>query len=98
MDVLAIAGFAALVLLKEAGVPLPVPRDLLIIGAGRRSPAISRRRVVLAIILVVGYMGASIQFVLFGSALRHPLLAVLGKLGIGEARLQPLSDRFDLAG
>ena len=34
MDVVAIAGLAGFVLLKEIGVPLPVPGDLLIIGAG----------------------------------------------------------------
>ena len=34
MDALAIAGLAALILVKEAGVPIPVPGDLVVIGAG----------------------------------------------------------------
>jgi membrane-associated protein len=99
MDVLAIAGLAGLVLIKEAGVPLPVPGDLVIIGAGATLAGdLPAAGIVLAIILVAGYLGNSVQFVLFGSALRRPLLALLGKLGIGEARLQTLADRFRSGG
>ena len=34
MDALALAGLVALLFIKEAGVPVPVPGDLLVIGAG----------------------------------------------------------------
>jgi membrane protein DedA with SNARE-associated domain len=99
MDVLAIAGLAGLILLKEAGVPLPVPGDLVIIGAGATLTGdLPGAGIVLAVILVAGYVGASVQFLLFGSALRRPLLAALARLGIGEARLQGLSDRFRSGG
>lgn len=99
MDLLAIAGLAGLILLKEAGVPLPVPGDLVIIGAGATLTGdLPAAAAVLVVILVAGFIGASVQFALFGSALRRPLLAALAKLGIGEARLQPLSDRFRSGG
>lgn len=99
MDLLAILGLAGLILAKEAGVPLPVPGDLVIIGAGATLagdlPAAS---LVLGIILVAGFIGASVQFVLFGTALRRPLLAALDRLGIGQARLEGLSNKFRTSG
>lgn len=99
MDVLAVAGLAGLILLKEAGVPLPVPGDLVIIGAGATLTGdLPAAGIVLAVILVAGYIGASVQFGLFGSALRRPLLAALGKLGISEARIRSLSERFRSGG
>jgi membrane-associated protein len=99
MDLVAIIGLAGLILVKEAGVPLPVPGDLLIIGAGASLAGdLPAAGVVLAVILVAGFIGASIQFFLFGSALRRPLLAALERLGIGSERLQGLSDRFRSAG
>jgi membrane protein DedA with SNARE-associated domain len=99
MDAVAVVGLAGLILLKEAGVPLPVPGDLVIIGAGAYLAGdLPGAGVVLAVILVAGFVGASIQFFLFGSALRRPLLAALERLGIGQARLQGLSDRFRSAG
>ena len=95
MDVVAIAGLAGLILLKEAGVPLPIPGDLVIIGAGASLAGdLPAAGAVLAVILVAGFVGASIQFFLFRSTLRRPLLAALERLGVSRARLQSLSDRF----
>ena len=99
MDPAAILGLALLILVKEAGVPLPVPGDLVIIGAGATLAGdLPAGGAVLAVILAAGFIGASIQFLLFGSALRRPLLAALAKLGIGEERLRGLSDRFRAGG
>jgi membrane protein DedA with SNARE-associated domain len=95
MDVVAILGLAALILAKEAGVPLPIPGDLVIIGTGATLAGdLLGAGVVLTTILLAGFIGASIQFFLFGSALRRPLLAALARLGVGEERLRGLSDRF----
>jgi membrane protein DedA with SNARE-associated domain len=99
MDVVAIAGLAGLILVKEAGVPLPVPGDLVIIGAGAYlADDLPGAGLVLAIILVAGFIGASLQFFVFGTALRRPLLAALERLGVGPERLQSLSDRFRSTG
>jgi len=95
MEDVAIIGLIGLILIKELGVPLPMPGDLLIIGAGAYLAGdVPAAGVALAAILVAGYIGASVQFFLFGTALRRPLLAGLERLGIGAARLQSLSDRF----
>ena len=78
MDVLAILGLAGLILVKEAGVPLPVPGDLLIIGAGASLAGdLPGAGLVLAVILVAGFIGASVQFFLFGTALRRPYSSAL---------------------
>ena len=99
MDAAAIAGLVGLILVKELGVPLPVPGDLLIVGAGAYLAGdLPAAGVALALILLAGYIGASVQFVLFGTALKRPILAALERLGIGRARLDGLSDRFRAAG
>src|SRR5262245_9290836 len=99
MDVVAVVGLVGLILVKEIGVPLPVPGDLLIIGAGASlATDLPVAGAALAAILVAGYIGASLQFFLFGTALRRPLLAGLERLGISAARLQSLSERCRSAG
>ena len=93
------AGLVGLILVKELGVPLPIPGDLLIIGAGASLAGDpTTAALLLAAILVAGYVGASVQFFLFGTALRRPLLAGLERLGIGRSRLDGLSTRFRSAG
>lgn len=99
MDVLAVVGLVLLVLAKEAGVPLPVPGDLVIIGAGASlagDPVAAGS--VLVAILVAGFIGASVQFLLLRSTLRRPLLGVLRRLGITEERIGRLSARFRRGG
>jgi membrane-associated protein len=99
MEVAAIAGLMGFILVKETGIPLPVPGDLVIIGAGAYTASnLPAAGVALAAILVAGYVGASIQFFVFGTTLRRPLLRALERLGVGEARLEGLSNRFRSAG
>ena len=93
MEDVALAGLVGLILVKELGVPLPMPGDLLIIGAGAYLAGdLPSAGVALAAILLAGYIGASVQFFLFGTALRRPLLAGLQRLGISAARLQGLAE------
>ncbi len=99
MDALAIVGLAALLLVKEAGVPIPVPGDLLVIGAGvslAGDPPVALA--VLAVILTVGYLGGAIQFLIARRVLRGPLLAALDRIGIGAARVESLADRLRRSG
>jgi membrane protein DedA with SNARE-associated domain len=99
VDALAIAGLAALLLVKEAGVPIPVPGDLVVIGAGvalAGDPPLALA--VLSIILAVGYVGGSVQFVLARRLLRRPLLAALARVGVGEERIEALAGRLRRSG
>ena len=92
MDVLAVIGLAALILVKESGVPLPIPGDLLIVGAGvSLADDLPVALAVLVVLLVAGYVGGSIQFLAARGVLRRPLLAGLGRIGVTEDRLEGLA-------
>jgi membrane-associated protein len=98
MDALAIAGLALLLFVKESGVPIPIPGDLLVIGAGvalAGDPPLAAS--VLILILVVGYAGGSIQFLL-ARRVRGPLLAALDRVGVSEARVEALASRLRRTG
>lgn len=90
-----LVGLFGLLLVKEAGVPIPVPGDLLVIGAGVASahgdldPATA-----LVAILLAGYIGGSIQFALLRGGLRRPLLALLGRFGIRRERVERHAERL----
>jgi membrane protein DedA with SNARE-associated domain len=93
MEPLALLGLAGLVFVKEAGVPVPVPGDLLVVAAGIASAGQAGlpAPVVLAGILAAGYVGGSLQFILVRGTLRRFVLAVLARLGVGRDRLERLS-------
>jgi membrane protein DedA with SNARE-associated domain len=99
MDLLALAGLAGVLLVKEAGVPIPVPGDLLVIGAGAAlagDPALAVGGLLL--ILVMGYVGGSVQFLLMKRALRGVLLAALARVGVPRARIEALAERLRRTG
>jgi membrane protein DedA with SNARE-associated domain len=98
MDVAPLATLAGLLLLKEMGVPIPVPGDLLVIGAGAATSGRPEAAVWLAGILVAGYVGGTIQFLLIRSAMRRPLVALLARLGVSQSRLDGLAARFRAGG
>lgn len=79
---LASAGLLAivgLILLKEAGLPVPVPGDLVVIGAGvaasRGDPPTT-----VALIVVASVVGGIIQYSLVRSVARPALLRLLGRV------------------
>ena len=100
MDLLPALGLIGLLLVKEAGVPVPVPGDLLVLGAGiaaagagiaaAGAPAMPAP-VLLAAILVAGFVGGSLQFVLVRGAFRDPLLRLLTRCGVPRDRLDGLA-------
>lgn len=99
MDVVAIAGLAALLFIKECGVPVPVPGDLLVLGAGVAAAAEPTSGLLaLAAILVAGYAGGVVQFLLVRGGLRGVMLAVLTRFGVPRARIEALSDRLRRGG
>jgi membrane protein DedA with SNARE-associated domain len=94
MDLLPALGLLGLLFVKEAGVPVPVPGDLLVIGAGVAAAAAgggAAAVALLAAILVAGYAGGSLQFALVRGAFRAPLLAILRRAGISEERIEQLA-------
>lgn len=93
--VLAIAG---LILVKEAGLPIPVPGDLVVIGAG---VAAGRGDVepILALVVIVlaSILGGVIQYGLLRSVARPALLRLLGRLGSAD-RMERETERLRRGG
>ena len=99
MDPIAIAGLAGLLFVKEAGVPVPVPGDLLVLGAGVAAAADPPSAVViLAAILVAGYAGGILQFLLVRGTLRTALLGILDRLGVPRSRIDALAEQLRRSG
>jgi membrane protein DedA with SNARE-associated domain len=93
MDAVAILGLAGLLFVKEAGVPVPVPGDLLVLGAGVAAagdPLIGA--VALVAILLAGFAGGCLQFLLTRGAFRKVLVDLLVRIGLSRARLDALTE------
>jgi membrane protein DedA with SNARE-associated domain len=82
---LALLAIVGLILVKEAGVPIPVPGDLIVIGAGvaagrgELDPGVALIAIVLASIL-----GGVVQYGLLRSVARPALLRLLGRFSSAE--------------
>ena len=81
----ALLAILGLILVKEAGVPIPVPGDLVVIGAGVAAgrgdldPAIA-----LLAIVVTSIVGGAVQYGLLRSVARPALLRVVARFGSVE--------------
>jgi membrane protein DedA with SNARE-associated domain len=81
----ALLAIVGLILVKEAGVPIPVPGDLIVIGAGvaagrgELDPGVALVAIVLASIA-----GGVVQYGLLRSVARPVLLRLLGRFGSAE--------------
>ena len=84
-DPTALLAIAGLILIKEAGIPIPVPGDLVVIGAG-----VAANRgdldplVALVAIVLASIAGGIVQYGLLRSVARPLLLRLLGRLGSAE--------------
>lgn len=91
-ELAAIATIALLLLVKESGLPIPVPGDLLVLGAGVAAAASAQPPVAaLAILVVATVAGGLVQFQLARGAARPILLRILGRLGVDENTISRLA-------
>ncbi len=92
MDTFALLGLAALLFVKEAGLPVPVPGDLLVVAAGiaAHGPGVPAWLTLVAI-LAAGYLGGSLQFLLVRGTLRRRVLRILARIGVGRERIDALA-------
>jgi membrane protein DedA with SNARE-associated domain len=92
MEPLALAGIVALLLVKEAGLPIPVPGDLVVVGtAAALATDAPGALLALALILIAGYLGGMVQFALVRGTVRRPLLRTLARFGVPEERIDALA-------
>jgi membrane protein DedA with SNARE-associated domain len=76
-----------------------VPGDLLVIGAGIAAASGEVPPVpALAAIIAVGLIGGVIQYSLIRGAGRRPLLGLLARVGVAEARLETVAGRLRRSG
>lgn len=94
----ALLAIIGLILVKEAGVPIPVPGDLIVIGAGVAAgrgdldPGVA-----LLAIVVASIVGGVVQYGLLRSVARPVMLRLLERLGSVE-RVERQTDRLRRGG
>jgi len=89
---------AGLILVKESGVPIPVPGDLVVLGAGVTASRGDLDPLVAVIALfAASILGGTIQFGLLRSIARPSILRLADRLGTTE-RVERQSDRFRRGG
>ena len=94
----ALLAIVGLILVKEAGVPIPVPGDLIVIGAGvaagrgELDPAVA-----LVAIVIASIVGGVVQYGLLRSVARPLMLRLLQRLG-GAERVERQTDRLRRGG
>ena len=91
MEFVPLVTLAALLFVKEAGVPVPVPGDLLVVGAGVSTTGRPEALAWLAAILLAGYAGGCVQFLLMRGPMRRPIFGLLARIGLDEPRLRALA-------
>jgi len=97
-DLTPVLGLAGLILVKEIGVPVPVPGDLVVIGAGVAASRGDLDPVVALIALIAASVaGGTVQFGLLRSVARPAMLRLLARLGAAE-RVDRQVGRFRTAG
>jgi membrane protein DedA with SNARE-associated domain len=98
VDPLPLLALAGLILVKESGVPIPVPGDLVVIGAGVAAgrgdldPPLA-----LVFLIVASLVGGVIQYGLLRSVARPALQRLLDRVGSGE-RIERQTERFRRGG
>jgi membrane-associated protein len=93
--VLAIAG---LILVKEAGVPIPVPGDLVVVGAGVAAGRGDLDPIAaLVLIVTASIAGGVLQYGLLRSIARPAMLRLLSRLGSAE-RVEHQTERLRRGG
>jgi membrane protein DedA with SNARE-associated domain len=99
MDWLALGGIAGLLFVKETGIPIPVPGDLVVLTAGVAAASGSIDPVVgLVAIVLAGIAGGIVQFGLVRGPGRRFLLSVLRRFGVREARIEEIAARLGRRG
>jgi membrane protein DedA with SNARE-associated domain len=100
MELVPALGLIGLLLVKEAGLPVPVPGDLLVLGAGIAAASAGASAagattvpalLLIGAILLAGFAGGCVQFALVRGAFREPLLGVLTRFGVPRDRLDGLA-------
>src|SRR2546425_5195588 len=99
MDLAGPLALAGLILVKEAGLPVPVPGDLLVLGAGVAAargdvPALPT----ILVIVLASVLGGGVQFWLIRGRGRRVVVSLLERFGVPRERLDTQTTRLRGAG
>ena len=99
MDLPALLVLAAILAVKETGVPIPVPGDLLVIGAGVASTRGGLPVPAVVVVLVAAtVVGGIVQFTLIRGRARAAVLGLLARVGLGAAVVERGAGRLRTGG
>jgi membrane protein DedA with SNARE-associated domain len=95
VEALGLAGVVALLAVKEAGVPIPVPGDLIVIGAGIAA-ARGDLDPLLALLAIVAatVVGGLVQFGLVRGRARPLLFRLMTRVGVPVTRVEEQAERL----
>jgi membrane protein DedA with SNARE-associated domain len=97
-DTLPLLTLVALIFVKESGVPIPVPGDLVVLGAGvAASQGQLDPPLALVLLIVASLAGGALQYGLLRSVARPTLLGLLRRLGSAET-IERQTERFRRSG
>ena len=99
MELPALAFLAAVLTIKEAGLPIPVPGDVLVIGAGAAAAhgGLPVPAIILALIAAT-VAGGAIQFALIRGRARAAILGLLARVGLSPSTIDRGAGRFRRGG
>jgi membrane protein DedA with SNARE-associated domain len=90
---LGLVALIGLLFVKETGIPVPVPGDLLVIGAGISAATGGLEPITTLIAIVAAtVLGGAVQFLLVRGAARGPMLAILARFGVPPDRLERFAE------
>jgi membrane protein DedA with SNARE-associated domain len=99
MDLSALLFLAAILAIKEAGVPIPVPGDVLVIGAGVAATHGGLPIPVVVVVLIVAtVVGGIVQFGLIRGRAREAVLRLLARVGLRREVVERGAARFRRGG
>jgi membrane protein DedA with SNARE-associated domain len=99
MELPALAFLAAVLTVKEAGLPIPVPGDLLVIGAGAAAAHGGTPAPLIALSLIAAtVLGGAIQFTLIRGRARRAVLRLLARVGLGQTAIDRGTGRLRTGG
>lgn len=99
MDLPALVFLAAVLAVKEAGLPIPVPGDVLVIGAGAAAARGGLPVITIVVVLIAATVaGGAVQFVLVRGRARAAFLGLLARVGLRPAIVERGAGRFRSGG
>jgi membrane protein DedA with SNARE-associated domain len=99
MELLGLGAILGLIAVKEAGLPIPVPGDLVVIGAGIAAASGSFDPVSGVVLIVAATIaGGSVHFLLVRGPARLLIVRLLGRFGVPESRIERVTERLRQSG